>query len=99
MPGANLSNLPAGLTAGLPNDSCEFRLWAPAAHSVTLRLTGRHGTRDWPMHAEDEHFVLHIPARAGDRRGWPAGCRRTGTCATSPSRTCGPLGRSGGCWP
>src|SRR5216684_1533909 len=33
------------------------------------------------------------------RRAWPAGCRRTGTCATSPSRTCGPLRRSGGCWP
>jgi hypothetical protein len=39
------------------------------------------------------------PTRAGDRRAWPTGCRRTGTCATSPSRTCGPLRRSGDCWP
>jgi len=36
---------------------------------------------------------------ATGRRAWPAGCRRTGTCATSPSLTCGPLRRSAGCWP
>ena len=30
------------------------------------------------------------PPRDGRRRASP-GCRRTGTCATSPSRTCGPL--------
>ena len=45
--------------------------------------------------------LLGLPRRprAGRRRAWPVGCRRTGTCATSPSRTCGPLRRSGGCWP
>jgi maltooligosyltrehalose trehalohydrolase len=59
--------------ANLAGESCEFRLWAPAAGSVTLRLAGQHGTRDWPMQAEDEHFVLHIPARAGDRYWYIAG--------------------------
>ena len=39
------------------------------------------------------------PLRAGHRRAWLTGCRRTGTSATSPSRTCGLLRRSGGCWP
>ena len=44
-------------------------------------------------------FLASWPPRAGRPRAWPTGCRRTGTCATSPSRTCGPLRRSGDCWP
>ena len=43
---------------------------------------------------------LAFLAAAGRHRGiWPIGCRRNGTSATSPSRTCGPLRRSAGCWP
>jgi maltooligosyltrehalose trehalohydrolase len=56
------------LGANLIDDGCEFRVWAPSAQSVTLRLTGQRGTRDWPMHrAEDGHFVFETRARAGDR--------------------------------
>ena len=44
-------------------------------------------------------FLAFLAATGRGPQGLPAGCRRTGTCATSPSRTCGPLGRSAGCWP
>lgn len=43
-------------------------------------------------------FLAFLAAAGRAPRGL-AGCRRTGTCATSPSRTCGLLRRSGGCWP
>jgi hypothetical protein len=38
-------------------------------------------------------------AWARRRRVWRIGCRRTGTCVTNPSRTCGPRTRSARCWP
>ena len=44
-------------------------------------------------------FLAFLAAAGRAPQGLPAGCRRTGTCATSPSRTCGLLRRSGGCWP
>ena len=54
--------------ANLAGESCQFRVWAPAAQSVTLQLLGAHGTRDLPMHREDAgHFSLQTPARAGDK--------------------------------
>jgi maltooligosyltrehalose trehalohydrolase len=56
------------LGADLTNDRCEFRLWAPAAKSVRLRLSTASGTRDWPMQSEEDgYFSLQSPARAGDR--------------------------------
>src|SRR5262249_19977847 len=64
-----LSKTATGLLgANIVGDSCEFRVWAPAAQSVTLRLTNEHGTRDWPMQfAGNGHFALQAFARAGDR--------------------------------
>jgi maltooligosyltrehalose trehalohydrolase len=54
--------------ANLVGNSCEFRLWAPQAGSVTLHLTGAQGTRELPMQREDGgHFAVKAPARAGDR--------------------------------
>src|SRR5438270_11166071 len=54
--------------ANLLGDSCDFRVWAPAAQSVTLRLTNVHGTRDWPMQYEEGgYFALQAFAQAGDR--------------------------------
>jgi maltooligosyltrehalose trehalohydrolase len=56
------------LSANLTSNGCEFRLWAPAAKSVRLRLSTAGGTRDWPMQPEEAgHFVVQAPARAGDR--------------------------------
>lgn len=56
------------LGANLKGNLCEFRVWAPAAGSVTLRLSNAQGTRDWPMQCADEgHFVVQAHARAGDR--------------------------------
>jgi maltooligosyltrehalose trehalohydrolase len=55
------------LGANLSGDSCDFRVWAPSAKSVTLRLTNEHGTRDWPMQSDGEHFYLQAFARLGDR--------------------------------
>src|SRR5256885_16913595 len=47
------------LGASLVGDSCEFRVWAPAAKTVTLRLMNEHGTHDWPMQYEGDHcFAL-----------------------------------------
>jgi maltooligosyltrehalose trehalohydrolase len=56
------------LGANLIDDSCEFRVWAPSAHTVTLRLLSAQGTRDWQMRpGADGHFVLQTPAAPGDR--------------------------------
>ena len=44
-------------------------------------------------------FLAFLAASGRTPQGLAGRCRRTGTCATSPSRTCGPLRRSGGCWP
>jgi maltooligosyltrehalose trehalohydrolase len=56
MPGANLAG-----------DTCEFRVWAPLAETVTLRLINEHGAHDWAMQYDDEHFTLQAFARPGDR--------------------------------
>ncbi len=42
----------------------EFRVWAPRARSVTVRLLGR---GDWPMRREGDDFVATLPARPGER--------------------------------
>jgi maltooligosyltrehalose trehalohydrolase len=56
------------LGATLAGDSCDFRVWAPAAKTVTLRLINEQGEQDWPMqYAEDGHFELQAFARAGDK--------------------------------
>lgn len=62
---SNASTMTLG--ANLAGDSCDFRVWAPAAKSVTLRLINEHGSRDWPMQAADDHFTLQAFARAGNR--------------------------------
>lgn len=50
--------------AKLRGGEAEFRLWAPRARQVTLRLLS-HG--DFPMRREGEAFTARLPARAGDR--------------------------------
>jgi maltooligosyltrehalose trehalohydrolase len=56
------------LGANLVGEHCEFRVWAPAARSVTLRLINAQGTRDLPMQREEDgHFALQASASAGDR--------------------------------
>ena len=56
------------LGATLNGDLCEFRVWAPSAERVTLRLRTENGTRDWPMaYAEDGQFFLEAFAKPGDR--------------------------------
>jgi maltooligosyltrehalose trehalohydrolase len=54
--------------ASLAGDACEFRVWAPAARSITLRLMTSRGTEDLAMpYMEDGQFALEAFARAGDR--------------------------------
>jgi maltooligosyltrehalose trehalohydrolase len=49
-------------------DTCEFRVWAPSAQSITLRLTNAQGARDLPMQRDQGGcFALQTSARAGDR--------------------------------
>src|SRR5947209_5574672 len=56
------------LGASLTQEGCEFRLWAPHAQQVKLHLTGALGEREFAMERADEgHFELLAPARAGDR--------------------------------
>ncbi len=56
------------LGASLSGDVCEFRVWAPAAKTVTLRLITSDGAHDWPMtYLEDGQYFLEAFARAGDR--------------------------------
>ena len=56
------------LGASLIESGCEFRVWAPLARNVTVRLTNDRGTRDLPMErADDGYFVLETSARAGDK--------------------------------
>ena len=50
--------------ATVHDEQTEFRLWAPQARSVTLRIVGQD---DHPMQRQDEDFVLSLPARTGDR--------------------------------
>jgi maltooligosyltrehalose trehalohydrolase len=50
--------------ASIHYEQTEFRLWAPQARSVTLRIVGQ---GDHPMQRQGEDFVLSLPVRAGDR--------------------------------
>ncbi len=55
-----------GLGATLIADGCEFRVWAPSAPRVNLRLLGK--DCDLPMHREaDGYFVQHAAANPGDK--------------------------------
>jgi maltooligosyltrehalose trehalohydrolase len=66
-PSGKGSKSAAMLGASIDGEFCGFRVWAPYAQQVTLRLAGDQG-RDLPMHREgDEHFVARTNARAGDR--------------------------------
>src|SRR5579864_9766322 len=55
------------LGANLAGDSCDFRVWAPSAQTVTLRLINDQGTHDWPMQSSDDYFSLQAFARSGDK--------------------------------
>jgi maltooligosyltrehalose trehalohydrolase len=56
------------LGASLEGDICEFRIWAPLARRLVLRLIRQGASRDLAMERlGDEHFALRAPARAGDR--------------------------------
>ncbi len=57
----------AGLRWGarLRGDECEFRVWAPRARSIKLRLMG---AGDFEMQrGSDDVFTITVPAHAGDR--------------------------------
>jgi maltooligosyltrehalose trehalohydrolase len=64
-----LSKTSLTMAGATPSESgCEFRLWAPAAGRVTLRLFAGEVARDLDMpRAEDGTFVLQAHARPGDR--------------------------------
>lgn len=53
------------LGASLRGEQAQFRVWAPHANEVLVRITGK---GDFPLH-KDEHgvFSANLPARAGDR--------------------------------
>jgi maltooligosyltrehalose trehalohydrolase len=55
------------LGANLSGDNCDFRVWAPSAKTVTLRLINDQGSQDWPMQAADGYFSLQAFARPGDK--------------------------------
>jgi maltooligosyltrehalose trehalohydrolase len=56
---------PLSLGANLRSDQCEFRLWAPRARQVILRLLNR---GDFEMRrGPDGVFSLTLPAHAGER--------------------------------
>ncbi|MGE0407387.1 MAG: alpha-amylase family glycosyl hydrolase, partial [Candidatus Korobacteraceae bacterium] len=57
---------PAKLTYGasVRARQTEFRLWAPQARSVSLRLPNK---GDYPMQRQGEDFVLTLPCAAGSR--------------------------------
>ncbi len=60
--------MPYTFGASLAGDSCEFRIWAPAAKTVTLRLINERGSQDWAMQYTGNHcFALQVFARPGDR--------------------------------
>ncbi len=64
-----------------------------------LRQRGLRGKTVASLRSALADFLAFLAATGRGPQGLAAGCRRTGTCATSPSRTCGPLRRSAGCWP
>lgn len=58
------------MLGALPDqDRCEFRVWAPAARHVTLRLLKEQGSEDLPMTRDEdgEHFFLIADAIPRDR--------------------------------
>src|SRR5437899_2532392 len=56
------------LGASLAGDACEFRVWAPTAQRITLRLLHGGAWQDLSMERDgEEHFRLHASATAGDR--------------------------------
>ena len=67
------STLPGKAVAGmlgarLQGDVCEFRVWAPSARSVTLRLTTANGTQDLKMpYTENDQFAIEAFAAPRDR--------------------------------
>jgi maltooligosyltrehalose trehalohydrolase len=63
-----VSKTSAMLGASIDGEFCDFRVWAPSAQRVTLRLAHGDHKRDLPMEREgDEHFVARTNAGAGDR--------------------------------
>jgi maltooligosyltrehalose trehalohydrolase len=56
MPGANVAG-----------DNCNFRVWAPSAESVTVRLIKDQRSDDWPMQSSGGYFSLNAFARPGDK--------------------------------
>jgi maltooligosyltrehalose trehalohydrolase len=53
------------LGANLRGHDCDFRVWAPRAHRLAIRLLGR---GDFPMRPTgDGYFTLTLPAAADDR--------------------------------
>ena len=51
--------------ANLKNGACEFRVWAPRAKQITLRLIG---SGDYTMEPEaNGHFRYNAPAKVGDK--------------------------------
>ena len=68
MKGEILSKTEGMLGASLGNESCEFRVWAPNAGRVKLQLLNAQGKHELAMErCDDGHFVLQVPAKAGDR--------------------------------
>jgi len=55
------------LGANLAGDNCDFRVWAPSAQTVTLRLINDQGQHDWPMQSSGGYFSLQAFARPGDK--------------------------------
>ncbi len=53
--------------ATIEGDRAAFRVWAPNAEGLTLRLQTRSGVQDVPMQRDGEDFVANAPAVAGDR--------------------------------
>ncbi|HSK43605.1 MAG TPA: malto-oligosyltrehalose trehalohydrolase, partial [Candidatus Binatia bacterium] len=55
------------LGANVVGDSCDFRVWAPSAKTIMLRLINDQGAHDWPMQSCDGYFTLQAFARPGDK--------------------------------
>jgi maltooligosyltrehalose trehalohydrolase len=65
LPGKTVTSM---LGANLQGDVCEFRVWAPAARTVTLRLSTTNGTQDLKMpYTDHDQFAIEAFAAAGDQ--------------------------------
>lgn len=54
--------------ASLTSEGCEFRVWAPNAQQVKVRLSSARGEQDLAMERTEEgYFELFTQAQAGDR--------------------------------